>query len=215
MAPLICEIFQGCAGKGKTNKQKHSQEAHFDTCLHARGSSIVQAGVFLVVGGVDVGALVLPLVQLRSGPHQDELKTLCPPLFVLIRPWDSGLQSSLWGQDLGPHAEEVQRRLIVHVPLVRVPIFAEEERSKGMREGGKEGRAEGQEWNMIFKRMQFSEKKRCLALFSYFNLYDKLEKASKYDKLRPEKVFFFYTGSQTCFYSIANKNNITSTLNGK
>lgn len=173
----------------------------------------MQAGVFLVVSGVDVSTLVLPLVQLRSGPHQDELKTLCPPLFVLIRPWDTGLQSSLWGQDLGPHAEEVQRRLIVHVPLVRVPIFAEEESSKGMREGGKEGRAEGQEWNMI-KRMQFSKKKRCLALFSYFNLYDKLE-ASKYDKLRPEKVFFFYTGSKTCFYSIANKNNITSTSNGK
>lgn len=34
---------------------------------------------------------------------------------------------------MGPHAEKVQRRLIVHVALVRIPIFAHEKRSKGIR----------------------------------------------------------------------------------
>lgn len=34
---------------------------------------------------------------------------------------------------MGAHAEKVQRRLIVHVTLVRIPVFAQEKRSEGIR----------------------------------------------------------------------------------
>lgn len=93
----------------------------------------MQAGALPAVGGVDVGALVLPAVQLGSGPRQQDLEGLGPPPLVFIRPGEPGVRGPLRGQDLGPHAEQVQGRLIVHVTLVRVPIFTEEERPRRTR----------------------------------------------------------------------------------
>lgn len=91
----------------------------------------MQAGVFLVVCGVDVSRLVLAVVELRPRPRQRHLEALRPPPLVFVRPRQSRLQRPLGGQDLGSHAEEVQGRLVVHVPFVRVPVFVQEEESGG------------------------------------------------------------------------------------
>lgn len=89
----------------------------------------MQAGVFLVVGGVDVSRLVLAVVELRPRPRQRHLEAVRPPPLILVRPRQPRLQRPFGGQDLGSHAEEVQRRLVVHVPFVRVPVFVQEEES--------------------------------------------------------------------------------------
>lgn len=88
----------------------------------------MQAGALFVVGGIDIGPLILALVQLGSGPQQDHLEALSPLLFILLGPADPRLQRPLTQQDLRAHAQQVQRRLIVNVALVGVPIFGEKER---------------------------------------------------------------------------------------
>lgn len=47
--------------------------SHLHAALHARGSSVVQTGAVMVVGGVDVGPLVLAPLQSGPGPAQDHL----------------------------------------------------------------------------------------------------------------------------------------------
>lgn len=111
-----------------------TRESHLNAGFHARGGSVVQGGVFLVVGGVDVSRLVLAVVQLRPRPRQRQLEALGPPPLVFVRPRQPRLQRPLGGQDLGAHAEEVQGRLVVHVPLVRIPVFVQEEESGGRRD---------------------------------------------------------------------------------
>lgn len=113
------------------NHAASMSESHLNAGFHARSSSVVQAGVLLVVGGVDVGRLVLAVVELRPRPGQRHLEALRPPSLVFVRPRQSRLQRPLGGQDLGSHAEEVQGGLVVHVPFVRVPVFVQEEESGG------------------------------------------------------------------------------------
>lgn len=95
----------------------------------------MQRGVLLVVRGVDVGTLVLPLVQLGAGPLQDDLEALGSLLLVLVRPGDARAQRPLRREDLRPHAQQVESRLVVHVALVGVAVLAEEKGPVGIRRG--------------------------------------------------------------------------------
>lgn len=87
----------------------------------------MQARALLDVRGIDVGALVLALIQLGTGPPEDHLEAVGPPLLVLLGPGQAGVQRPLRQQDLRAHAEQVQAGLIVHITLVRVAILAEQE----------------------------------------------------------------------------------------
>lgn len=110
---------------------KSKSDSHLNAGFHARSGGVVQAAVFLVVRGVDVGRLVLAVVELRPRPSQRHLEALRPPPLVFVRPRQPRLQRRLGGQDLGSHAEEVQGGLVVHVPFVGVPVFVQEEGSGG------------------------------------------------------------------------------------
>lgn len=83
--------------------------------------------VLLVVCGVHIRTLILAVVQLGAGPLEDDLEALGPAALILVGPGQAGVQGELLQQDAGAHAEQVQRRLVVHVALVGVPIFAEKE----------------------------------------------------------------------------------------
>lgn len=116
--------------KGLNHIRKY-KSYYLNTILHASSRRVVQAGALFVVGGIDVGSLILALVQLGSGPLQDHLEALSPVLFVLLGAADPRLQRPLTQQDLRAHAQQVQRRLIVNVALVGVAIFGEKERPEG------------------------------------------------------------------------------------
>lgn len=47
--------------------------SHLHAALHARSGSIVQTGAVVIVGGVDIGLLVLASLQPGPGPAQDHL----------------------------------------------------------------------------------------------------------------------------------------------
>lgn len=47
--------------------------SNLHTALHACSGSIVQTGAVVIVGGVDIGLLVLASLQPGSGPAQDHL----------------------------------------------------------------------------------------------------------------------------------------------
>ncbi len=109
----------------------HNKKNNLDnlnTVLHASCRRVVQAGALFVVGGIDIGSLILALVQLGSGPLQDHLEALSPLLFILLGAADARLQRPLTQQDLQAHTQQVQRSLIVNVALVGVAIFGEKER---------------------------------------------------------------------------------------
>lgn len=107
------------------------KSCYLNTVLHASSRCVVQAGALSVVGGVDVGSLILALVQLGSGPLQDHLEALGPVLLVLLWAADPRLKRSFTQQDLRAHTQQVQCRLIVNVALVGVSIFGEKERPAG------------------------------------------------------------------------------------
>lgn len=87
----------------------------------------MQWRVFLIVGGIDVSTLVLATVQLGTGPLKDHLEAVSTTSLILVWPCQARLQRPLCQQDVRPHTQHMQRRLIVHVALVGVAILAEEE----------------------------------------------------------------------------------------
>lgn len=150
--------------------------SNLHTALHACSGSIVQTGAVVIVGGVDIGLLVLASLQPGSGPAQDHLaagkptnvhtqhylyvnfdegngfiqytfhtnvwactlndnvftclylQAVCTTLLVPLGSGQSGRQRSLWQQqDLWALAQHVEARLVVHIALVGVPLFTEQE----------------------------------------------------------------------------------------
>lgn len=87
----------------------------------------MQRAVFFVVRGIHVRTLVLTVVQLGAGPLEDDLQALSPAAFILIGPGEAGVEGSLFQQDAGAHAQQVQCCLVVHIAFVGVAILVKEE----------------------------------------------------------------------------------------
>jgi len=118
----------------------------------------VQTCAVVIIAGVDFGLLVLASIEPGAGPAQDHLPTGEPrnsetqhlddtffplqqlvaclylqavgaALLVPLRSGQSRRQRPLWQQqDLRALAKHVEARLVVHVTLVGVPLFTEQER---------------------------------------------------------------------------------------